>query len=188
MRKRTGAGREITKTEAAEFFGVTFAAIDQWTRKGLPCERRGNNVYFNTSVVTQWLEAQSAERATVSAAPSGTLDEARVRKTNADAALAELQLQRERGEVVDIEEVSRTVGEEYAAVRAKLLAIPTKLAPRIALEDSEAACRDLIEREITEALNELIADGAAESVDRKYEAAAETDGEPMGGPVSAAIA
>jgi hypothetical protein len=119
---------------------------------------------------------------------SGTIDEARIRKITADAALAELQLERERGEVVRIEDVAKAIGDEYAAVRAKLLSIPTKLAPRIALEDGEAACRDLLAREITEALNELIGGGFEEGSPGEPEAAADPDGERMGGPVPAPIA
>lgn len=188
MRKRTGAGREVNKSEAAAFFGVSIGTIDQWINRGLPSERRDKNVILNTAQVTQWLEAQAAERVSGAGSPAGTLDEARVRKTNADAALAELQLQRERGEVVNIADVARTVGEEYAAVRAKLLAIPTKLAPRVAIEADENACRELLAREITEALNELVADSVTEGAGREYEAPAGSDGEPVGGPVPAPVA
>lgn len=188
MRKRTGAGREVNKTEVADLFGVSLSTVDQWLRRGLPSERREKNVVFNTAQVTQWLEAQAGERAAGGTTQAGSIDEARIRKISADAALAELQLQRERGEVVAIEEVAKEFGDACAAVRAKLLAIPTKLAPRVAIEDSEVTCRDLIEREIIEALNELVADGLREGAAREHEAASETDSEPVGGSIPAAIA
>lgn len=138
--------------------------------------------------MAQWLEAQASERVANGVVPSASIEEARVRKISADAALAELQLQRERGEVVNIEDVAKTVGEEYAAVRAKLLAIPTKLAPRIAIEADENTCRELLAREITEALNELTADSVTEGAGREPEAAADTDGERVGGPLPAPVA
>jgi hypothetical protein len=110
-------------------------------------------------------------------------EDAKTRKMAADAELAELELQRERGEVVPISEVAEAIGDEYAATRAKLLSIPTKLAPRIALENSEAACRELLAREITEALNELVGAGFGEGSPRESEAAADTDGVGVGGSV-----
>lgn len=183
MRKRTGAGRRLNKTETADFFGVAIGTVDLWVRRGLSYEREGTNVYFNSSQVTQWLEAQASERAAGAAGPAGTLDEARVRKTNADAALAELQLQRERGEVVPIADVAKTFGEQCAAVRAKLLSIPTKLAPRVAIEADEGTCRELLAREITEALNELVGEGSTGSDAGELEAPANPDGERVGGPV-----
>jgi len=188
LRKRTGAGREVNKTEAADFFGVSIGTVDQWIRRGLPSERREKNVVLNTAQVTQWLEAQASERVASGAMPSGTVDEARVRKITADAALAELQLERERGEVVRIEDVAKAIADEYAATRAKLLAIPTKLAPRIAIETNEHTCRELLAREITEALNELVGGSFGESAPGEPEAAAGVDGERMGGPVPAPVA
>ena len=185
--KRSGAGRKVNKTEAAELFGVTLKTVDNWIRKGLAHEPQGREVLLNTAAIAQFLEDDLKTRLANTPAAEN-IDQARVRKISADAALAELQLQRERGEVVNIEDVAKTVGEEYAAVRAKLLAIPTKLAPRIAIEDNEAACRDLIEREITEALNELIADSVAGGAGAEPEAAAEVDGQPVGGSVQAAVA
>jgi hypothetical protein len=59
---------------------------------------------------------------------------------------------------VDISSVENVVAEEYAAVRSKLLALPGKLAPMVAIEADEIACRDLIERGVTEALDELARD------------------------------
>lgn len=89
------------------------------------------------------------------------VDEAKARKLAAEAELAEIELAKARGELVPIDAVAKAVTDEYAATRAKLLALPSKLAPLVAIEDREAACRDAIERGITEALDELSRDAAA---------------------------
>lgn len=180
--KRSGAGRTVNKTEAAELFGVTPKTVDNWIRKGLAHDPKGREVLLNTAAIAQFLEDDLKARLSNTPAAEN-IDQARIRKISADAALAELQLERERGEVVRIEEVAQTVGEEYAAVRAKLLAIPTKLAPRIAIEADEHTCRELLSREITEALNELIADGLDRRDGRQPEAAASADGERVVGQV-----
>ena len=57
-----------------------------------------------------------------------SLDEARRRKLIAEAELAELELQKERGEVVSIEETEKSWTEVLGAVRAKILALPTTMA------------------------------------------------------------
>lgn len=115
-----------------------------------PCARSGKADLYRMADVIAALGAGIKPK---------SFDDAKTRKMAADAELAELELQRQRGEIVPIKEVVATVSAEYAATRAKLLAIPTKLAPRIALETEEAACRALLTREITEALNELIGAG-----------------------------
>ena len=88
------------------------------------------------------------------------LEEARARKTAAEAELAEIAVAKARGQLVEIELVAKAVSDEYAATRAKLLALPSKLGPMVAIETASIACQDLIERGIVEALEELSADGA----------------------------
>lgn len=122
--------------------------------------------------------------------PSGKpadLDEARARKTAAEAELAEIAVAKARREVVEIALVAKAVSDEYAATRAKLLALPSKLGPLVAIETNATACQDLIERGIVEALEELSADAAAiagvvagEGEGGELEAAAETDGLGVG--------
>ncbi len=157
MRKRTGAGREINKTEVADLFGVSIQSVDQWVRKGLVCRKNGHEVIFNSAAVTAFLETQAEARAIASNKPADA-DEARSRKLAAEAEIAEMQRDKMRGELVDISSVENVVAEEYAAVRSKLLALPGKLAPMVAIEADEIACRDLIERGVTEALDELARD------------------------------
>ena len=57
-----------------------------------------------------------------------SLDEASRRKLIAEAELAELELQKERGEVVSIEEAEKSWTKVLGAVRAKILALPTTMA------------------------------------------------------------
>lgn len=78
------------------------------------------------------------------------------------AQLARITYEKEIGTLVPILNVAQEVEREYSRVRARLLAIPSKLAPDVALTDDVAACRTLIEAAITDALNELAADAAAD--------------------------
>lgn len=193
--KRRGAGRVVGRAELAEIFGVSVASVDHWLRSGAPCDASGATAKFNTAEMVDWRIAQAVERVTESApADSDTLDDARRRKTQAEAELAEIEVAEKRGEVVNIAEAARTVAEEYAAVRAKLLGIPGRLAPLMAIETDQPACKALLVREITEALNELVGalddgapGGAGDGPSGGPEAAAGPHGEPVGGLLSQAF-
>lgn len=69
-------------------------------------------------------------------------------KENYLAKLRELEYDVKSGAVVEVAEVGKKVAAEYAAVRARLLAIPSKTAPTIALlrepEEVSAAMTDAI--------------------------------------------
>jgi hypothetical protein len=62
----------------------------------------------------------------------------------------------ERGELVYIEDVAKRFEEGLSKVRAKLLSIPTKIAPEAAAAENAKEVQRLIENAIIEALNELV--------------------------------
>jgi hypothetical protein len=94
---------------------------------------------------------------------------AEARRAEAEASLAELKLARLRGELVPVNEVGVELGRVFASVRARLLAIPPKLAPIISPEDP-AKARTLLDATVLEALAELRAQG-----DEQNEAEEEAD-------------
>lgn len=89
-----------------------------------------------------------------------TYNEAAALEKHYKAQLARLEYEQKIGTLVPIESVAAEVEREYTRVRARLLAIPSKLAPDVALTDDVAQCRAVIEAAITDALNELAADAA----------------------------
>ncbi len=155
------AGMELTKANIAMCLGVSLPTVSSWVRKGCPYVQKGSKGQqwiFNTAEVISWREEQAA-LAAVGDTKSLDIDEARRRKLAAEAAMVELDLAKRRGEVIEIEEVSGVIGDDYANVRAKLLSLPTKLAPQLIGIEDMAECKALIERGVSEALEELTADG-----------------------------
>lgn len=148
---------ELNRSQLAEAFAVDLLTVDRWRTQGCPFEKRGRNILFIVSEVHKWVVSTKV-RAAVSSTSPADLDEARARKTSAQAQLAEIELQRERGEVVPILEVADAVGVEYAAVRSRLLAIPPKLAPLMVNTQTARESRELLEQAIHEALSELSSD------------------------------
>ena len=86
-----------------------------------------------------------------------SLDEARRRKLIAEAELAELELQKERGEVVSIEETEKSWTKILGAVRAKILALPTTMAAVSAVESDQKIVKELLTKAVEQALLELSA-------------------------------
>lgn len=84
-----------------------------------------------------------------------TLDEARTRKLSAEAELAEIELAKAKGDLVPAALVITAWEEVLRAMKAKLLAIPSKAAPVLAAEDNPGEVQKLLDTEIEEALNEL---------------------------------
>lgn len=84
-----------------------------------------------------------------------TYDEARTRKINAEAEIAELQLEKIKGTLCLTEDVVKAWQSVLHACRAKLLAVPSKISPVLAAEDDPAIVRDRLEDQIREALAEL---------------------------------
>jgi hypothetical protein len=80
---------------------------------------------------------------------------ARTRREDAAAATAELELQRRRGEQVDLVRVKRTAFEITHAIRDRLNAVPIRLRADLAATDSPVECESLVRREIDSALEDL---------------------------------
>jgi Phage DNA packaging protein Nu1 len=90
-----------------------------------------------------------------SAAGQSSIGEARRRRALAQAVLAELAAAKMRGELVPVEEVARVWDRIVANCRARLLAIPSKLTPRLSGLTDRSVIYAALESEIHEALTEL---------------------------------
>jgi hypothetical protein len=82
-------------------------------------------------------------------------DEARTRKVNAEAEIAELELATVHGTLVVAEDVVKAWEEVLGALKGKLLSIPTKAAPVVSAETEAGICQDILEDLMNEALEEL---------------------------------
>lgn len=82
-------------------------------------------------------------------------DEARTRKVNAEAEIAELELAKVRGELVVVDDVIKAWETVLMAVKAKMMSVPTKAAPVVASEGEAGKCQAVIEDLVREALEEL---------------------------------
>ena len=84
-----------------------------------------------------------------------TYDEARTRKVNAEAEVAELHLETIHGRLMPTEDVIKEWEGVLVAIKGKLLALPSKIAPVLASETTTGGCKSVLEDVINEALEEL---------------------------------
>ncbi len=75
--------------------------------------------------------------------------------TRANRQKVELELQIMRGELHRSEDVRRVMNDMLGAFRARVLAIPSKTAPRLLAQTDLAVVQDIIKKEVYEALQEL---------------------------------
>jgi hypothetical protein len=79
----------------------------------------------------------------------------RLRKTRAEANLAEIRLAKERKDAFDRKSVLRCWENIVMVIRQKVLAIPSKVAPRLVYMDDQKAIEADLDKEVTSALEEL---------------------------------
>jgi len=147
--------------EAAAILGRNVTTLKAWFHQGCPVLERGSKTRkwrISPADVIAWREAKIAQEA-VGDTSTLDYDEARRREMAAKAAMLELDLAQRRGQLIEIEHIAIVVGEEYSNVRARILALPTRLAPQVMGLTSLPALRELIEDAIHDVLEELTADG-----------------------------
>ncbi len=82
-------------------------------------------------------------------------DEARTRKINAEAEIAELELAKVRGQLVVADDVVNAWMDTLGNLKAKLTNIPAKAAPIVASESEAGIVQSMLSDLINEALEEL---------------------------------
>jgi hypothetical protein len=82
-------------------------------------------------------------------------DEARTRKVNAEAEIAELELAQVHGRLVVAEDVVSAWTDVLGAVKARLMSVASKAAPVVSSETNPGMCQQIIEDLVREALEEL---------------------------------
>lgn len=141
MAQRVDLSR-LTQQEAAELAGVTARALRDWA--GVP---RNSDGSYSGRALVEWLVARSST--------DGEYDNQRERLAAAQAEKVEAENAVRRGWLADTRSVLVAWGDLVAAFRAKVLSIPTKLAPQLTNVSDPKLISDRIRAELYAALAEL---------------------------------
>lgn len=135
---------KISAIEAANFLRLPERTFYKYVEDGvIPKIRDGE--YLLGDVVNSYWRNQMGKKG---------LMIAKTRLTNAEAELRELELAEQRGDVIRKSAVSMAWGENVINCKAKLLSIPTKIAPELVGQDL-IIIQQKLKAAIYEALKEL---------------------------------
>lgn len=157
---------ELSKKELAGALGVATRSIEIYqTDPDFPRPRRQGrkNLYPLHECVAWFVDYRITQR--IGESDGGEqldLQQERARLARAQRQRQELLHKVDLGRYASIEAVAAAVDDEYARVRARLLAMPTKLAPELAVEDRIEACAEIVRVEVCSALSELSETGVDE--------------------------
>lgn len=158
----------ITKSEYARRRGVAPSAVTRAIAEGriTPIVVDGREMIEPIAADAQW--AANSRRRTGSSpavpvrsgsvAPGATYEAARRVREEAEAQLAVLRLQEQRGELIRVDAVRHAVARRLSTLRERFLGIPDRVATGLAATTDPVAVHQILEDEIRGALS-LVADG-----------------------------
>lgn len=154
----SGAVKALMQDQAADLAGLTVPGLRMQSNTADPPPKGANG--YPPREFGEWLKRRHLRGVGVD--QEGVrydYEQERARLTKAQADKTELEASELRGLTVRTEWVTDEWGRMLGNLRQRLLALPTKAAPRArgALSDAEAAA--LIEADVIEALQELSTDG-----------------------------
>lgn len=152
-------GKKVNKTELAEIVGYSADTITAWqSHPTFPIVSKGRgrqgNVY-DTADVIQWLVTRETTKMTGSDPDqiyNYNAEKGRLAKNQADH--EELRVLEKQGVLVQVDQVERDLTARVLAARAKILAIPQRVAPVAvhsqSIREVEKACRKECEAALLE--------------------------------------
>ncbi|TWB19504.1 hypothetical protein FBZ99_101277 [Rhizobium sp. ERR 1071] len=148
-----------TIAEVADHIDVNTRTAADLVARGVITKSTRSSYDLNVARVEyiRHLREVAAGREAAQAVPPGKIDgeQERARKDKEAADRLELQNAVTRGELAPLAEMVSAVTSAFARVRAKILTIPSKVAPLIVGETSTVVVRDVVKNEVHNALEEL---------------------------------
>lgn len=144
----TIADTEVTAQELSALTGYTDRHIRRFAEAGV-IEKTGRNRYRLGQAVPALFEELSK-----GGDAGAELTKERVRKTRAEATMAELELAKATGEVCSIREAEDAMDMLIGLVRTNMLQIPTRVASMLIGETSESKFKDVLRQEIIQVLTD----------------------------------
>jgi len=137
----------LTQTQVAALLGVTPRTVRDWA----DAPRNGDGSYHGPAIVAYYL----AKRTGADGEDGERHPTQRERLAAAQAEKVEVENRVRRGELVEVEQVGAEWDDLVLAARAKLLSMPTKVAPQLVGRTDPNAIRTILRDEVHAALAEL---------------------------------
>lgn len=160
-RKKADGAALLNAVALAEFLNLTKQRVHQLVAEGLPRELRGK---YALDKCARWyiryLQA-AIEKKAIPLEPGvlATEQQEKVRNMRAGADLKELELARQRGQLVAIEDVEKEMADLVLATKARIMSVAPRLAPELLGEMSRVMAQAKIEKALKESLAQLASKG-----------------------------
>jgi phage terminase Nu1 subunit (DNA packaging protein) len=150
--------RSVRRDELADILDVHQESVGRYDRMGAPFELRGRTHYYNEAEYRAWMDANkiTGDEGRPHQADSPDLEKARLRKENALASKYELQVKRERAEVLPVDEVKQWIATHVGGARNKFMGLGARVTPLLEGRDGGER-QGIIDDAVVEILNELAA-------------------------------
>ena len=149
----------LTKGELIKTLKISATMLGNYIREGMPTAyhgRGGEQSLYNLDDVYDWLDERNDPGST-----KEKLAAQRLKKLEIDTARAELELQIERGQVIEIQKAVQVLSEVLTRVRGQLVALPAKAAGEVIGIPKQIEVQLILESFINETLQELVLDLSA---------------------------
>jgi phage terminase Nu1 subunit (DNA packaging protein) len=159
-------GGLMTRRQLADALDVHMMTVTKWERDGCPIAERGRKgkpSLYREADVRAWRDRRDEAAAS---GESRDLAIERARKEHWQAQLAEQQFRVRAGTLIPSDQVERVWAHHVAAVRAKLLALPSALCDalaRAAVDGGVSAVEETLQVAIYDTLRELSGEAAAKA-------------------------
>lgn len=144
----------VDVTKVASALNLDERRVQQLVKEGMPREARGQ--YDPVKCMLWYIRflQQALEKKAVPTLEGGYAGEReeRVRLLRADADLREMELARERGLVVALPDIEATLTDLVLTTKARIMAIPPRLAPELVGEMSRVMIQAKLEKACKESL------------------------------------
>jgi phage terminase Nu1 subunit (DNA packaging protein) len=143
--------------KVANALHLTEQRVQQLVQEGMPRESRGQ--YDPVKCLLWYVRylQKALEKRAVPTLDGGFVGEReeRVRLLRADADLREIELAKERGQLVSIQDVEKEFTDLVLVTKARIMAIPPRLAPELVGETSRIMIQAKLEKACKESLSYL---------------------------------
>ncbi len=165
MAKAENDGVKLTDVESltvsaavlGDTFGVSDRRIRQMAEEGIISRVTKGRYNYKESVKNYILSLKLAVDASTSENPDGELDfnEEKALHERVKRHIAELKYQTMKGELHKAEDVQKVMVDMLTAFKTRILNIPAKVSPILANRSEIGYIKDVLTKEVLEALNEL---------------------------------
>lgn len=170
---------EMTASQIQTELGIDGRKLGQFLARIKPIRENGKFKYY---LIQDVIEVIYKNKSNVV-----PLDELKKKKLQAEAELAELEVEKEKGNLIPVKYIERQWANLVIACKSKLLSIPTKLAPIMATETDINVCKNMMEEQLNQALSELSKGDDIETIEPSQPASDVSDQDEQGVSTARAV-